>query len=131
MPVRLGPSAVSTKNALHCEAQVCYQGYRRNAFDLRKGCSMANPRVESSAFDEVAGRFVHWAAPLSGSGERISGQLPEGSLTGNNRINPLYNIFFAECELLHTSPTVAGCSYMAGSAESGGLCELFRFPTRI
>jgi hypothetical protein len=49
---------------------------------------MANPGIESHAFDKVAGRFVHWAELLSGSGERITGQLPKGSLKGNNRRNP-------------------------------------------
>jgi hypothetical protein len=49
---------------------------------------MANPRIESHAFDEVARHFVHWAALLSGSGEGITGQLPKGSLKGNNRRNP-------------------------------------------
>jgi len=47
---------------------------------------MANLRIESHAFDEVAGRFVPWAALLSGSGDGITGQLPKGSPKRNNRM---------------------------------------------
>jgi len=50
------------------------------------GGSMANLRIESHAFDEVAGRFVPWAALLSGSGDGITGQLPKGSPKRNNRM---------------------------------------------
>ena len=43
--------------------------------------------IESHAFAEVAGRFVPWAALPSGSGDGITGQLPQGESKRNNSVN--------------------------------------------